>query len=85
MHNCTPAPALPPPPLQLGPTPAPPRPHLMGRSAMRCRPLAVTLKVILPSIQRPSVARYMALRKANHRIELATWWEGGREGRGGSV
>jgi hypothetical protein len=27
---------------------------------MRCRPLAVTLKVILPAIQRPSVARYMA-------------------------
>ena len=39
---------------------------------MRCRPLAVTLKVILPSIQRPRVARYMALRKANQRIELAT-------------
>lgn len=47
-------------------------PHLMGRSAIRCRPLAVTLKVILPSIQRPRVARYMALRKANQRMELAT-------------
>ena len=50
----------------------PPCPHLMGISAMRCRPLAVTLKVMRPAIQRPSVARYMALRKANHRIELET-------------
>jgi hypothetical protein len=44
----------------------------MGISAMRCRPLAVTLKVMRPASQRPRVARYIAFRKAHHRMELAT-------------
>jgi hypothetical protein len=46
--------------------------HLRAESLRLCRPLAVTLKVIAPAMYLPSVARYMAFRKANHRMELAT-------------
>lgn len=45
--------------------------HLMAESLRLCRPLAVTLNVMAPLMYLPSVARYMALRNANHRMELA--------------